>query len=156
LKVISIRQPWAWLLMHSTKDLENRDWYSAHRGILAIHAAKGMTMGEYCDAYDFVFSFDKFLASAIPRPKDLVRGAIIGTMVMRGCVTESDSPWFTGRYGFVLDTPQPCEPIPIKGALGLWEWKPFAFARSLMLHFQPYLDTPRNLGDRSSTSVEGP
>jgi hypothetical protein len=124
MKAISVRQPYAWLLMHSTKNLENRVWYSAHRGQLAIHAAKGMTRDEYFDAVDFVYTFNPELCRVIPKPHELVRGAIIGTMVMRGCVTSSDSPWFQGPYGFVLTNPQPCDPVPIKGALGLWEWKP--------------------------------
>ena len=26
MKALSIRQPWAWLILHAGKDIENRDW----------------------------------------------------------------------------------------------------------------------------------
>jgi len=122
MKAISVRQPWAWLLIHGGKDIENRDWPTGFRGRIAIHAAKGMTVQEWQDAADFVADFDEHLANRIPGPHVLVRGAIIGTMELQNCVARSYSPWFQGKYGFMLSDPQPCDPIPIKGALGLWEW----------------------------------
>ena len=123
-KALSIRQPWAWLIINGNKSIENRDWRSSYAGPLAIHAAKGMTRAEYLDAVDFVYSFDPELAERIPKPDQLVRGAIIGTVLMSSCVAYSMSPWFRGRYGFVLLTPEPCDPVPINGALGLWDWNP--------------------------------
>jgi hypothetical protein len=91
------------------------------RGKIAIHAAKGMTRAEYEDALWFVGEFAPTLAAEMPKFDELVRGAIIGTMVLRDCVGRSTSPWFQGRYGFVMDSPEPCDPIPIKGALGFWD-----------------------------------
>lgn len=122
MKALTVRQPWAWLLSHGGKDIENRDWPTSFRGPLAIHAAKGMTREEWLDCVEFVMAFDRALAERIPPPEDLVRGAILGTMNLRNCVTDHTSPWFQGKYGFVLDSPQPCEPISAKGALGFWEW----------------------------------
>jgi hypothetical protein len=50
-KALSIRQPWAWAILHAGKRIENRDWRSCHyRGPLLIHAAKGCTRQEYDDA----------------------------------------------------------------------------------------------------------
>lgn len=121
MKAISIRQPWAWLIIHGTKNIENRDWYCGHKGELGIHAAKGMTRAEYDDAKGFVAEFDPILAERIPSPSELVRGALIGTVTMRGCVKDADSPWFSGRYGFLLDAPCPCAPIPMRGQLGIFE-----------------------------------
>ena len=127
MKALSIRQPWAWLLIHGTKDIENRDWWTSVRGQVAIHAAKGMTRFEYEDAVDFVRRFDPNLAECIPLPKELERGAIIGTMVIRDCVSSSKTPWFQGRYGFVMDTPEPWDAFPCSGALGFWEVPENAF-----------------------------
>lgn len=28
-----------------------------------------------------------------------------------------------GRYGWILTDPEPCDPIPTRGQLGLWTWK---------------------------------
>jgi hypothetical protein len=41
---------------------------------------------------------------------------------MVGCVSECDSPWFVGKYGFILQNPAAfLNPIPCKGALGFWD-----------------------------------
>lgn len=123
MKAISVRQPWAWLLFHG-KNIENRDWYTAYRGSLAIHAAKGMTIDEYEDARDFVRSFDRALCGQIPDRESLVRGAVIGVVNQTGCVKADPSPWFQGKWGHVYEAP--CEllvPVEARGALGLWEWQ---------------------------------
>ena len=52
MKALSIRQPWAWLILNAGKDIENRSWYTSVRGRVLIHASKGMTLAEYEDAID--------------------------------------------------------------------------------------------------------
>ncbi len=37
---LSLRQPWAWLVVSGHKDVENRVWRAAYRGPLLIHAGK--------------------------------------------------------------------------------------------------------------------
>jgi hypothetical protein len=50
------------------------------------------------------------------------QGAVIGEVDITGCVEESDSPWFTGIYGFTLVNPVLYEkPIPCKGKLNFFE-----------------------------------
>lgn len=34
-KALSVRQPWAWAIVHAGKDVENRNWPTPHRGRLA-------------------------------------------------------------------------------------------------------------------------
>ncbi|HGG04711.1 MAG TPA: hypothetical protein ENK28_04580 [Aliiroseovarius sp.] len=46
-----------------------------------------------------------------------------GIAEITDCVTESDSPWFTGPYGLILKNVQPVQFIPVRGALGLFRWK---------------------------------
>lgn len=124
MKALSIRQPWAWLIMHGGKPVENRDWRTSYRGPLAIHASAGMTKYELEDAIAFVSTFNKPLASRIPLHKDLWRGQIIGTVDLVDCRDHVDSEWFQGKYGLVLANPKPLtEPIPATGSLGLWEWR---------------------------------
>ena len=89
---------------------------------MAIHASRGMTQSEYSDAVEFTRNIDPVLANCIPSPNELARGAVIGTMVIRDCVQKSASPWFQGRFGFVMDTPVACDPIPARGSLGFWEF----------------------------------
>ena len=46
MKALSIRQPWAWLIVHGRKDIENRSWRTKFRGRFLVHAAQGMTRRE--------------------------------------------------------------------------------------------------------------
>jgi ASCH domain len=117
---ISIRQPWAWAIIHAGKDIENRDWKTRFRGPVCIHAAKGMTRAEWDEAtYWIRCNFD----ANPPRLSQLDRGGIIGTAEIVDCLDQSASPWFFGRYGFALRNPRPVEFIPVKGALGFFDWR---------------------------------
>src|SRR5205807_113707 len=40
LRALSLRQPWAWLVVNGYKDIENRSWRTNHRGPLLIHASQ--------------------------------------------------------------------------------------------------------------------
>lgn len=112
MKALSIRQPWAWLILHGGKDIENRCWPTRFRGCFLIHAAKGMTRAEYEDVEDL---------SCLPPFEALQRGGIVGTVEIVDCVRESPSEWFCGPFGFVLRNPQPLPFRPLKGALGFFE-----------------------------------
>ncbi len=119
MKAITLRQPWAWAIINAGKDIENRDWKTHFHGRVAIHAAVGMTRGEYDRACDYIRGVNRRIR--IPAYEDLERGAIIGTVEIIDCVQEFDSPWFMGEYGFVLARPERLpEPIPCKGRLSFW------------------------------------
>ena len=56
---LSVRQPWAWAIIHADKDIENRSWQAVNHGLrqrgrICIHAAKGMTRDEYEEAREFI------------------------------------------------------------------------------------------------------
>lgn len=117
MKAISIRQPWAWAIIHAGKDIENRSRATSHRGHLLIHAAKTMTRGEYDSAADFMIAI-----GVRPPPFDeLQRGGIIGVVDHFGCVMRSTSQWFAGPYGYQLRNPKPLSIIPCKGQLGFFD-----------------------------------
>lgn len=118
MKAISVRQPWAWAIIHAGKDIENRDWASRYRGPLLIHAAKGMTVGEYQAAAFHIWCVRQDLR--VPLRGELLRGGVIGVVDMVDCVSRSDSPWFGGRYGFVLRNARPLPFREIRGELGLF------------------------------------
>lgn len=121
LPCISIRQPWAWMILHAGKDIENRNWPTKFRGRILVHAAKGMTRDEWGSAWEFAHG-----SGASPKAvqanitfDNIPRGGIVGSVEIVDCVGESDSPWFVGDYGFVLRNPQVLPFTPYKGALGI-------------------------------------
>jgi hypothetical protein len=117
LPALSIRQPWAWLIIIGGKDIENRNWPTKYRGRFLIHAAKGCTPQEHQDAEAFAWCNDV----EVPALGTLDRGGIIGEAEIVDCVTESDSCWFVGKYGFVLRNAKPLPFTPCKGALGFFK-----------------------------------
>lgn len=121
---ISVRQPWAWLIVNGLKDIENRDWATRYRGAVLIHAGKGMTRDEYEDCLDtcrVVSRVQPFPSGTIlPAFSVLERGGIVGQATITDCVTGSPSPWFFGRYGFVLTGQRALPFRPYKGALGFF------------------------------------
>ena len=50
---LSVRQPWAWAIIHAGKDIENRSWATKFRGRVLIHASKGMTQEEFAGRFGF-------------------------------------------------------------------------------------------------------
>jgi len=119
-----------------------RSWHTWHRGPLAIHAAKGfpkqanwLTQKEpfYSVLLTALGSLDW---TAADRRCDLPRGCIIAVADLTGCLhidgaevmseTERAFGDYTpGRYRWQLTNVRRLpEPIPAKGALGLWQWTP--------------------------------
>jgi hypothetical protein len=79
MKALSIRQPWAWLILHAGKDIENRNWQPRNpalrvRGTVLIHA--GMAVGAISDE---LRAWVKQTSGAdLPRSDELPRGGIVG------------------------------------------------------------------------------
>lgn len=103
MKALSIRQPWAWLIMHGYKDIENRSWNTKYRGKFLVHAARA-----------FDHEGERWVKETYPEiilPTFYVgltglRGGVMGTVELIDVVTESRSPWFTGPFGFKLANPR--------------------------------------------------
>ena len=121
---LSIRQPWAYMILNCGKDIENRTWSTRVRGRVLIHAAKGMTMDEYYESCLFAFGIDPSIQERIPFLGEFERGGIVGSVEIVDCVTRSDSPWFEGPFGFVLRDPIALPFRPCRGALGFFEVPP--------------------------------
>lgn len=122
---LSIRQPWAYAIISGRKNIENRDWSTKFRGKICIHAAKTLIKCDYEDDFEFIVETQDVLkfGSSFPGKNELSFGAIIGMAEIVDCIDASDSPWFFGKYGFVLENIQSIDPIPCKGALGLFDWR---------------------------------
>jgi hypothetical protein len=113
-KALSVRQPWAWAIIHAGKDIENRSWNTHRRGTIAVHASGNLDREAKLPE-----------GSKKPKPEELVRGAIVGLVDIVDVVTEHPSEWFSGPYGFVLKNPRSLpRPIPCKGSLGFWKVPP--------------------------------
>lgn len=121
MKCLSVRQPWAWLLVNGWKNVENRSWSTGVRGRVLIHAGKTMTRDDYEACLDFI----AFKGMTVPVPPfndiDLHRGGIVGSVEILDCVTHHHSEWFEGPFGFVCDLGTPMPFIPCRGALGFFE-----------------------------------
>lgn len=123
MKAISIRQPWASLIVDGPKRIENRTWKTSRRGWVLVHA--GLT---WCppEVEAFEFCRDRGLledASAAKVLREINRkcGGIIGAMRIDDCVETETSPWFTGPHGFVIGAVVKLPFLPVRGKQGFFE-----------------------------------
>lgn len=114
---LSIRQPYAWLIVNGIKDIENRTWSTPRRGLVAVHAGvKKMTrddwawLREVCEDYEV----------PAPAEADIRYGGIVGVMDIADVVTDDESEWFEGPYGFVIARFLALPFMPCTGRLGFF------------------------------------
>lgn len=112
---LSILQPWAWLIVHGHKDIENRDWVTSFRGRFLIHAGKRFGPQQREDAAQVIQRFP-----GIRLPETFELGGIVGESELVGCTDSHPSPWFSGRYGFVLANSRPLPFRAYGGQLGFF------------------------------------
>lgn len=124
---LSIIQPWPWLIISGFKSVENRSWRTGNpgrrfRGEFAIHA--GQKLDQDC--------VEDILASRHPVTgvhfdfgpvPDFQRGGIIGVAEIIDVVSEHDSDYFVGPIALVVANARPVDFIPVKGALGFFDWR---------------------------------
>lgn len=136
MKALSIRQPWAYMILHCGKDIENRTWSTNVRGRVLIHAPKGMTQFEFDDAWHFANGTSGPLPPIVTANALCPdRGGIVGSVEIVDCVRRSRSPWFGGPCGFVLRNPVPLPFHPCRGALGFFDVQlPFQVCRVCGCH----------------------
>ncbi len=118
MKAITVRQPWAWLLLNGA-DIYNLRGRHDHRGELAIHAGMGMNDGDYLAGYAYASERGVILPSA----EELKLGQILGLVDVVACVDISDSKWFDGPYGFILANPRGLglRTVHTRGNSGIWK-----------------------------------
>lgn len=134
MRVLTVRQPWAWAIVQGGKDVENRSRNIAgnYRGPVAIHAAarEAAEMWEPGGPVDTIARItDRVVVTA-------QRSAIIGVVDLVEVHHAAEcwrkpwkhevegwcTPWATeDNHHLVLDNPRAlATPIPAKGRLGLW------------------------------------
>ena len=77
MKVLTIREPWASLIINGYKKYEFRSWKTNYRGVVLIHAGKGIDrdMLYIADKYKINITIDQF-AKATFVTKDAVDDGI--------------------------------------------------------------------------------
>jgi hypothetical protein len=117
MKILTVRQPWAALIVSGPKDIENRTWATSYRGPVLIQAsAKKPVKREWQEALDYAW------ARGITLPDDSLRfGGIVGIANLVCCTRCSSSPWFMGPIGWLLKDRHPLPFVPITGQLGLFD-----------------------------------
>jgi hypothetical protein len=127
IKALSIKQPWAWAILHAGKDYENRTWYVPHTGLLAIHAGKKI------DKEGLLWLHKQ----GIMPPANLPTGCIVGVVNATECIDtelfgKPDSKWAFGPFCLKMEIPVAFDvPILCKGQLGLFEVEvPYTFKQT--------------------------
>lgn len=143
LKAITLKHPWAFAVARLDKRIENRTWKPPPSLIgrrIAIHGG-AIPKGDSAFA-DTMFDVKVILRDIITAEymsklstaqvnwirarncnvlRTWITPGIVATATLKSVVTTSDSPWFFGPYGWVLEDVEPLEtPVPHRGAQGLW------------------------------------
>ena len=127
MKVLSVKQPWAALLVNGIKDIENRTRRTTFRGRILIHASKAQWSGFIADF--LTEEQAKAVCEAKIEDSDfrksLVRGMIIGSIEIYDCVKNDSSIWAEKNvWNWKVRKPILFKkPIPAKGKLGLWNFE---------------------------------
>lgn len=139
MKVITIKQPWASLIVTGIKDVENRTWHCPKKYIgqrVLIHAAtKSWDWDRLINYMTNMGILGAFTAKWTRKwLENLPKGAIIGSVEIVDCVINHPSIWaektdkfadifINPIYNWVLENPIMFEkPIPAKGKLSFWEF----------------------------------
>lgn len=121
LRVLSIKQPWAHLIVSGQKLIENRTWTSDYRGTVLIHTGKRADL-------DSVEIENRY---GIAIPRSLPTGGLVGIAEIVDAVSNLNAPvsvqkdkFFEGPYGFVLRNTQKLPFIHCRGKLGIYRLDP--------------------------------
>lgn len=142
MKALTIKQPWASLIVEGIKDIENRTWKTNYRGKIYVHCSKATNFN--------VQMTDPQTIAGIPVLKQafhgtMAFGAIIGEVDIIDCTLNHSSVWAeqmeydvcpdTGLHilrkgqkyvwNWVLANPVKYDKpiLNVKGALSFWEFE---------------------------------
>lgn len=140
MKAISLTQPWATLVAIGAKAIETRSWSTQYRGSIAIHASKGFPKWarETCEMEPFesllrhaIGYYDENYWKHLPLGCVVAKAELIAVIptwaILKQKLASEREQEFgdfgEGRFGWILRNVEMLEnPVPCKGALGLWDW----------------------------------
>lgn len=123
MKALSIRQPYAELIISGKKKIEYRNWNTTFRGQFYVHAPE-------------IIERDAIEIYKVHRSK-LVTGAIIGKVTLYDVkhFTSDEALRIMYRYGFLLKKPQRFKkPIPFSGKQHFFEVSGAKLHRKIAKH----------------------
>jgi len=118
MKTLSLKQPWAELVVSGKKKIELRKWNTKFRGDFLIHASKIPDKGGMKE-----FGFKELPCGFIigkAKLVDVKKYDIKGEFTKDKNLHLADESW--GEYGFILEEAMRLNPIPAKGQLGFWDF----------------------------------
>lgn len=134
-KVLSIKEPHASLLLTPYKTIETRSWATSYRGEIYLHASKSMpSYAKEKAMWDRVLKlYNKYEQDTGKKIMWLNKGFIYAKAILVDCIEmtpeniaalpreEIDAGYYSpGRYMWVLKDVTPIDPVPAKGHLGIW------------------------------------
>lgn len=130
MKVLTIKEPFATLIMNKTKYIETRSWKTNYRGELYIHAGIAKLSNEVKQRKELLKLYNE---------EELNYGNIICKCNLVDCIYMTEEfikqekeknynnfisgRYEVGRYAWVLDNIEIIKPIKVKGKLGIWNYK---------------------------------
>ena|ERR1700741_3287546 len=128
MKAITIKNPWAHLIVKGIKDIENRSWPTKYRGKVLIHSSQ--KIDHRFRAMNIMFTPEQWEVLPEIEQRKAVCGiynssAIIGEVDIVDCIRNSNSIWaIPNDWHWVLANAKMYEnPIQnIKGKLSFWEY----------------------------------
>ncbi len=118
IKCLTIRQPWAYLIINGHKDIENRSWSTRYRGPLVIQSAR--SYGSIAELSDLCLDIEEETGIALPDTFTL--GVTEGIVTLQDIITTSQSIWaYDGDYHWILTDPAPLPAVRLSGKLGIWD-----------------------------------
>lgn len=121
MRALSLKQPYAGLVVTGMKPLETRTWRTKFRGLVLIHAS--LKLDKRAEV--------RLTQEGVKLPYACFsRGFIIGIVDLQGCrpMTKEDEPkalcpWSPGRFVWELAHQREIKPIAFSGMLGLFNTK---------------------------------
>lgn len=128
MKAISIRQPWAHLIVCGLKKYETRTWNTNHRGLTLIHASKKIDEDAMRNLQVLAWLKNmESLSAALNSSRSQITGAIIGLGVVNDSrpMTEDDQLGalcgiYPRAHVHVFTSAMGIVPIPCKGQLNYY------------------------------------
>jgi hypothetical protein len=118
MKALSLKQPFAELVVSGKKTVELRKWNTKFRGDFLIHASKNPDKKAMKK-----FGFDELPLGFIIGKSKLID--VKKYLSKEECAQDKDkhlADFSWGSFGFVLENPKRIKPIPAKGKLNFWEF----------------------------------
>lgn len=123
MKVLSIREPWASIIINGYKEYEFRNWKTNYRGKILIHASKNIEKENVNRFKELNLDYkqgyiigESELVDCIPVTKEFENDLINKNELIYGGTKNR-----TG-YAWKLKNIKAIEPIQAKGQLGIWNY----------------------------------